>query len=126
MKNVSILNDQNGFALVDSKGNSIFSSADWDEIEEYADENNLNIQYSPKDLVFDIDGNSPDGAYVFFDVKYSDGGHDNLGGHNIINLPSCIEDTELTECTFGYDESKSEQEIITELTALGATYQKFL
>ena len=126
MKNVSILNNQNGFTLVDSKGNSLFSSAEWDEVEDYANENSLNIQYEPKDLVFDIDSKCADGAYIYFDVKYSDGGHDQLGGHNVIKLPSCIEDVEIMECTFGYDESKSEQEIIAELTALGATYQKFL
>jgi ABC-type arginine transport system ATPase subunit len=127
MKNVSIVNEQNGFTLVDNKGVSLFSSAEWDEVEDYADKNDLNILYGPKDLVFDIDSQCEDGAYIYFDVKYGEGGHDSLGGHNIINLPSSMDDVEIMECTFGYDdESVSEQDMIAELTALGATYQKFL
>lgn len=126
MKNVSILNDKNGINLVDSNGVVLFSVQDWEEVFNFAEENDLNIRFTPKDLVFDIDPKCPDGAYVFFDIKYGEGGYDDLGSHNIINLPDCMDSVEVTECTFLYDESISEKQVIADLVALGATYKKFL
>jgi hypothetical protein len=125
MKNVSILNNQNGFTLIDSKGTSLFSSAEWNEVEEYADENDLNIQYEPKDLVFDVGSDNDYGPFVYFDIKYgsSDG---NLGGHNVINLPSFMDSGELMECHFGHDESMSTKQVIDGLVAAGATYEQIM
>lgn len=124
MKNVSILNDQNGFTLVDSQGASIFSSKNWGEVQDFA-YGKFNIQYAPKDLVFDLDPDYEEGPYVVFDTKYASSEGD-LGGHNVINLPSFMDSSELMECHFGYDPSKSKQQVIDGLVAAGATYQPFL
>jgi hypothetical protein len=124
--NVLIQNNGESITLVDANGTALFSSEEWEEIEEFASEKYLNIQYQPKDLVFDLDPKCPDGAYIFFDIKYGDGGHDNLGYHNVINLPSYVDAVELMECTYGYDDSMSKQKVIDGLVALGATYEKFL
>jgi hypothetical protein len=126
MQNVLIQVHNDVFNLVDDKGAILFFSEDWHEVEEFAEENDFNIQYEPKDLVFDLDPDCEDGPYVFFDIKYGDGGHDNLGSHNVINLPSFIERVELMECTFAYDESKSKQQVIDGLVAVGATHEEFL
>jgi hypothetical protein len=114
------------YVKLNNKGKTLFTGEYWYEVEEFANDNDINIQFEPKDLVFDVDPTCPDGAYIFFDIKYDDGGHDNLGSHNVINLPAYIDKSELMECHFGYDTSMSKEKVIEGLEAVGATYQKFL
>lgn len=113
------------FELMDHNSLVVFASPDWNDIASFADSQYMNIVYEPKDLIFDLDPKCPDGAYVYFDVKYQEG-NDNLGGHNVYNLPSYIDKVEMMECTFSYDDSVPEQQVIKDLVALGATYTKFL
>jgi hypothetical protein len=125
MSNVTIQVHNGVFNLLDDQGAILFFSEDWDEVDDFAKKNDLNIQYEPKDLVFDVGSDEDYGPFVYFDIKYgtSDG---NLGGHNVINLPSFMDSGELMECHFGYDESMSTKQAIDALVAAGATYEQII
>lgn len=120
MTNVTIVESEYTISLVDENQVVLFAAEDWEEVESFANKKDLNILYSPKDLVFEV-GDDPDmGPYVFFDVKYGEGGHDNLGGHNVRNLPYYVERSEVTECYFSYDSSISQEQVIKDLKSKGA------
>lgn len=111
------------FNLVEDNGAIVFFGEDWNEALEFA-YGDFNIQYQPKDLMFDLGTDDDYGPYVYFDVKYgsSDG---NLGGHNVINLPKFIYG-ELMECHFGYDKKMSQKKVIEALVQAGATYEQII
>jgi len=125
MKNVRVQIDNDVFNLVDDNKNIVFSSKNWGKVIDFA-YGKLNIQYEPKDLVFDLDPDYEEGPFVVFDSKYGSGSDGNLGGHNVINLPNFIDSSELMECHFGYDPSKSKQQVIDALVAAGASYEPFM
>lgn len=123
MENVQIEIVNGVFHLVDDKGAIVFFDEDYKEVQDFA-YGYYNIQYEPKDLIFDLGSDDDYGPYVYFDVKYgsSDG---NLGGHNVINLPKFMHG-ELMECHFGYDEKMTKEKVIAQLVALGATYKQII
>lgn len=123
MINVKIQLSNDVFNLVDDNGNIVFSNANWGLVKDFA-YGKFNIQYEPKDLIFDIGEDEDEGPYVYFDIKYgsSDG---NLDDHNVINLPSFMYGA-LMECTFGYKESMSKKKVIEGLVAAGASYKQII
>lgn len=123
MENVQIEIVNGVFHLLDDKGAIVFFDEDWKEVQDFA-YGDYNIQYQPKDLVFDVGVDDDYGHFVYFDLKYgsSDG---NLDDRNVINLPDFMTGC-LMECHFGYDESMSQEKVIAELVALGATYKQII
>lgn len=123
MQNVQIEIVNGVFHLLDDNGAIVFFDNDWAEVQDFV-YGDYNIQYQPKDLIFDLGMDDDYGPFVYFDIKYgtSDG---NLGNHNVINLPSFMSG-ELMECHFGYDENMSKQQVVDALVALGATYQQII
>ena len=120
---VNVINNE--YHLVDNNNQTVFKNTNWDVVEKHAYASNLNIVYSLKDLVFDI--NTSDEPYVEFDVKYSIQGHGNLGHHNVVGLPDYISEVEAMECIFDIlTDDLTDKEIIDDLVQLGATHKVFI
>ena len=124
MENVQIEIVNGVFHLLDDKGAIVFFDEDWNEVQDFA-YGDYNIQYQPKDLIFDVGLNDDYGSFVYFNVKY--GSNDNiLGSHNVINLPGFINSEELMKGHFGYDKKMAKENVIEALVALGATYKQII
>ncbi len=113
--------NNNNFELLDSNGKIVFTNPEWYEVRGYASSNNWNIVYYPKDLIFSFEPGE-DGMYLFLDIKYGGGGHDNLGSHNVIDLPDYVSEHEDVECHFPFNEQVSQAKIVKDMTALGAEF----
>lgn len=117
--------NNNVFELLDENQQVVFQHASWKEVEDYADTNDFNIMYGPKDLVFDVCIDPTAESYVVLDVKYHLG-NDRLGYHNVYGLPNDIEPVESVECTFDVTSNISKQALIQLMENLGAQYDSFL
>lgn len=115
----------NVFQLLNDNKQVMFQHQNWQDVEDYADNSDINIMYGPQDLVFDVCIDLNAESYIVVDVKYNLG-NDNLGYHNVYGLPSCVDSVESVECTFDVTTNITEQALVQAMENLGAKREFFL